>query len=45
MSHDAEVSFEDLAQASFSINQSINQSINGICKAPLTELDSGAGQK
>ena len=27
------------------INQSINQSINGICKAPLTKLDSGAGQK
>ena len=28
-----------------SINRSINQSINGICKAPLTKLDSGAGQK
>ena len=24
---------------------SINQSIHGICKAPLTELDSGAAQK
>jgi len=24
---------------------SINQSINGICKAPLTKLDSGVGQK
>jgi len=23
---------------------SINQSVNGICKAPLTKLDSGAGQ-
>jgi len=23
----------------------INKSINGICKAPFTKLDSGAGQK
>jgi len=27
------------------INQSVSRSINGICKALLTKLDSGAGQK